>query len=232
MGTSKTSRGRGRYLGLASVVVVLAAIGLFTIGGRGSSGPDPSLLATVERGTMVVSVVATGKVEPITKVEVKSKANGIIEKLFADVDQVVAPGIDAGRTGQGEPDARACARRGRISRRPRRRSKRRARRFERTRSRPSLPMSIWPGGTSARAEQLFQQKLISQSGLDESRTALEQAENRRRASAGQVVIAQARRTEAVANVAQARAAVERAEEELAERHDPRAHPRHRLDARR
>ena len=53
---------------------------------------DPSKLATVERGTMVRSVVATGKVEPVTKVEVKSKANGIIEKLNVDVDQVVAAG--------------------------------------------------------------------------------------------------------------------------------------------
>ena len=41
---------------------------------------------------MTRSVVATGKIEPITKVEIKSKANGIIEKLFADVDQVVMPG--------------------------------------------------------------------------------------------------------------------------------------------
>ena len=36
---------------------------------------------------MVKSVVATGKIEPITKVEIKSKANGIIEKLHVDVDQ-------------------------------------------------------------------------------------------------------------------------------------------------
>ena len=41
---------------------------------------------------MTRSVVATGKVEPITKVEIKSKANGIIERLFVDVDQVVLPG--------------------------------------------------------------------------------------------------------------------------------------------
>ena len=38
---------------------------------------DPSKLATVERGTMVRSVVATGKVEPVTKVEVKSKRANI-----------------------------------------------------------------------------------------------------------------------------------------------------------
>ncbi len=53
---------------------------------------DASKLATVERGTMARSVVATGKIEPITKVEIKSKANGIIERLNIDVDQVVEAG--------------------------------------------------------------------------------------------------------------------------------------------
>jgi hypothetical protein len=48
-----------------------------------------SRIATVERGTMTKSVVATGKIEPITKVEIKSKANGIIEKMNVDVDQMV-----------------------------------------------------------------------------------------------------------------------------------------------
>jgi HlyD family secretion protein len=66
-----------------------------------------------------------------------------------------------------------------------------------------------------RAQQLFDQKLVSQSQLDDAASALEQAENRQRAAAGQLVIARARVAEAAANVAQARAAVERAEEELA-----------------
>ena len=59
---------------------------------RGLGGGRSSRTVTVERGTMVVSVVATGKVEPITTVELKSKANGIIERLLVDVDQVVEPG--------------------------------------------------------------------------------------------------------------------------------------------
>src|SRR5439155_26362796 len=53
------------------------------------------------------------------------------------------------------------------------------------------------------------------SQLDEAKSALDTAENRQRAAGGQLVIAQARVMEATANVAQARAAVERAEEELA-----------------
>ena len=48
-------------------------------------------MAVAERGTMVRSVVATGKIEPITKVEIKSKANGIIKALPVDVDSDVKP---------------------------------------------------------------------------------------------------------------------------------------------
>src|SRR5580765_5421707 len=75
----------------AAVVVIAGAYGLVTLKGA-SPEIDPSKIATVERGTMVRSVVATGKVEPITKVEIKSKANGIIKVLHVDVDSVVDAG--------------------------------------------------------------------------------------------------------------------------------------------
>src|SRR5207245_9845723 len=56
-----------------------------------SSELDASKLAIAQQRTMVRSVVATGKIEPITKVEIKSKANGIIKALHVDVDSVVNP---------------------------------------------------------------------------------------------------------------------------------------------
>src|SRR5258705_7882891 len=74
------------------VLLVLAGVWGFTALTGASTTIDPAKIAVVERGTMRRSVVATGKVEPITKVEIKSKANGIIEKLYVDVDQVVQPG--------------------------------------------------------------------------------------------------------------------------------------------
>src|SRR5213075_569270 len=40
-----------------------------------------------------------------------------------------------------------------------------------------------------RAQRLFEQKLVPQSGLDEARNALEQAENRQRAAGSQLVMA-------------------------------------------
>ena len=58
-------------------VVLLLGIGLARLA-RGSS-IDPNKLAKVSRGDVAKSVVATGKIQPITKVEVKSKASCIVE---------------------------------------------------------------------------------------------------------------------------------------------------------
>src|SRR5438045_9022028 len=52
----------------------------------------PTNLTKVEKGDLDKSVVATGKVEPITKVEVKSKASGIVKKLYVDAGDKVKRG--------------------------------------------------------------------------------------------------------------------------------------------
>ena len=63
----------------------------FSVLARPETTVDPSRLATVERGDLARSVVATGRIEPITKVEIKSKANGIIKELKVQVgDRVVS----------------------------------------------------------------------------------------------------------------------------------------------
>src|SRR5436309_98074 len=86
-------RSRTRLIISVAVIAVIAAGGLGWRSIKGAAPAiDPSRLGNVERGTMVRSVVATGKVEPITKVEIKSKANGIIKVLHVDVDSVVDAG--------------------------------------------------------------------------------------------------------------------------------------------
>ena len=87
----KKSRKLALFAG-ALVALLVAGIWGFTSLNGATTDVDASKMATVERGTMVKSVVATGKIEPITKVEIKSKANGIIEKLYVDVDRVVNAG--------------------------------------------------------------------------------------------------------------------------------------------
>ncbi len=62
---------------------------------------DHNKLAKVTRGDVARSVVATGKIQPITKVEVKSKASGIVEKLYVDINYVGEEGPATGTVGPG-----------------------------------------------------------------------------------------------------------------------------------
>src|SRR5437764_14995082 len=70
-----------------SVVVIGAAVALARM--VSGSSIDPNRIAKVTKGDIARSVVATGKIQPITKVEVKSKASGIVEKLFVDIKNKV-----------------------------------------------------------------------------------------------------------------------------------------------
>lgn len=53
---------------------------------------DQEKIAKVERIDLVRSVVATGKIQPVTQVEIKSKASGIIQKLPVNVGDFVHKG--------------------------------------------------------------------------------------------------------------------------------------------
>jgi HlyD family secretion protein len=198
----------------AAVVLVVAGIwGFSTINGA-SANIDPSRLANVEEGTMLRSVVATGKIEPITKIEIKSKANGIIEQLLVDVDTLVRPGqvlaeLDKENLTARLREARATLQAAEAA------HEAAIAQLRKNEIEAESPDVAFAARNHARAQQLFEQKLVSQSALDEAKTSLEQAENRQRAATGQLVIARARVAEANANIAQAQAAVERSEEELA-----------------
>ena len=63
------------------VVLVVAGWGV-ALAKVATTSIDPNRLAKVKRGDVARSVVATGKIQPITQVEVKSKASGIVEKLL------------------------------------------------------------------------------------------------------------------------------------------------------
>jgi len=79
------------WLIVAGVVVLAIAGTALAMLVKGTT-IDPNKLAKVTRGDVARSVVATGKIQPITKVEVKSKASGIVEKLYVDINYVVKKG--------------------------------------------------------------------------------------------------------------------------------------------
>ena len=204
---------RALYGGIALVLLILAAWGGSTLFGGSADIPE-SRLATVERGTIARSVVATGKIEPITKVEIKSKANGIIKVLGVEVDQEVEAGtvlieLDRENLLARVREARATLLGARAA------LQASEAQYEKSRVEAEGPEVEFARRSHERARSLFQQKLIAQHQLEEARTSLDQAENRRRAAESQLSVAKARVAEASANVAQAQASVERAEEELA-----------------
>src|SRR5258708_5126125 len=202
------------YLGGAAVVAVLGgAAGLATLKGA-SAEVDASRVATVERGTMVKSVVATGKVEPITKIEIKSKANGIIKVLNADVDRAVKAGdilveLDREQLAAALRGAEANLLAARAS------LEGAEAQLKKNVVEAEGPDEQFARRAYDRAKTLFEQHLIAQSALDEAHSLVDVAENRKRAAQSQLAIARAKVTEARAQVAQSKAAADRAAEDVA-----------------
>jgi HlyD family secretion protein len=211
---ARKSRKRLYFGGAAVLVVALGgAAGLATLKGA-SAEVDASRLATVERGTMVKSVVATGKVEPITKIEIKSKANGIIKVLNADVDRAVKAGdilVELDR------EQLAAALRGAEANLLAARASLEAAdaQLKKNIVEAEGPDEQFARRAYERAQTLFGQSLIAQSALDDAHSLVDVAENRKRAAQSQLAIARAKVTEARAQVAQAKAAADRAAEDVA-----------------
>ena len=61
--------------------------------GNSSAGEAPAIQSTaVFRGDLMITAEATGTVEPMRKVEVKSKASGEVLRLYVDIGDKVEPG--------------------------------------------------------------------------------------------------------------------------------------------
>lgn len=208
---TKTSK----RLGMAAVGAVAIGGGLYAWSGMNTATAtfEPSRLATVEQDTMVRSVVATGKVEPIAKVEIKSKANGIVERLHVDVGDIVKAGDVLAELDKENLLARVREARANVQAAEASREGARAQ-LEKNEVEAEGPDVEFARRAARRAEDLFGQKLVAHSELDTAQSAYEQAVNRQRVARSQLVVSAAKVSEAGAQVAQARANYERAEEEL------------------
>jgi HlyD family secretion protein len=91
-GNGKKKRRKRLFFIGGSILAILILVLIFAAMSRGGTKIDPSKLGKVEKGDLAKSVVATGKVEPITKVEIKSKASGIVKKLYIEAGDRVKKG--------------------------------------------------------------------------------------------------------------------------------------------
>jgi HlyD family secretion protein len=198
----------------AVLTTVIVAAGGWAVFGDSGPNIDPSRLAAVERGDVAKSVVATGRVEPVSKVEIKSKANGIVKDLKVDVGAKVHVGQVLAELDKDNLEARARESRAALAGAQANLTAAQAE-LEKNKVEAEGPDVPFARRNLERAEQLSREKLIAPQGLDDARSALDQAANRQLAARTQLGVAQARVVQARAAVAAAQAAVERAEEELA-----------------
>src|ERR1700761_1879142 len=117
MALATQRKNKRRFWIWGSVIILLIAVILgVTAAARGNNAKfEPSQLGKAERGDIARSVVATGKVQPIPKVEVKCKASGIVTRLDVDINQNVKQGQDLAQLDQVEIIAQVNAQKAQLA---------------------------------------------------------------------------------------------------------------------
>ena len=206
----KSSRGLLITSGVVVLlVIILAALGVF----RRSKPIPPEKIVTIERGDIARSVVARGKIEPLSKVEVKSKANGIIMFLLADVGDSVTNGQVLAELDNEDLQAQVRQAKATVDAEE---ANLHAATAEEAKARieAANPELEFARRDFVRAQELFKQKIASQQQLDDASRAHEVAKNRQQLLDATVQTAGAQVEQARARVAAAKAAHDRAEETL------------------
>lgn len=208
----KGRKKRWLLIGTAVAFFLLVVFGLIAAVRPGHK-IDPSKLATVERGDIARSVVATGKIEPLTKVEVKSKASGIVEKLHVDAGDQVRTGqvlaeLDKVQLHSSVNEAEANLQAAEAAEKAAEAS------AERTQVEAEGPDVPFLKASMERAKKLFDQGLIAESAAQDSEMNYQMAVNKQTAARRNAVSSQAQVAQAKAQVAQAKAALDNARENL------------------
>jgi HlyD family secretion protein len=209
------SRSRKRlWIILAVVVCVLAGGGFIAAKSLGGSPPlDPSQLGTAEMGDIARSVVATGKVQPITEVEVKSKASGIVTKLDTDINQTVSKGQVLAQLDQQEILDQVAAQKAQLAAaQSSAHSATAAVAFDQVAAEaPDLPMFQH---SYQRALEMEKDGVLSQQAMDDAHQKYLAALNIRDKAVAQIAVDKAKEHQADAQVQQAQASLNQLEEQL------------------
>ena len=212
-GNNKKKRRRRIIYICLGVFGFLAVAGVLIAATRGGTKIDPSKLAKVEKGDLAKSVVATGKVEPITKVEIKSKASGIVKKLYIDAGDRVKKGQLLAELDKEEIAARVAQAKAQMEA-----SQASARGTEADLERakvdaegPDVPMLK---RAYERAQGMAKEGVVSASALDDAQKNYELALNKQNVAKAQVQVLKAKVGQAEAQVAQDRANLTQLEEQL------------------
>lgn len=198
-------------------IVVLVAICGAVFGVKAAFKPnhqiDPSKLAKIERGDIARSVVATGKIQPRSKVDVKSKASGIVKKLLVDYGDFVHQGQVLAELDKEELQARLREAKAVLLAAQAAEESSQAT-MERNKVEAEGPDLPFLKAAMDRARKLHNDGLIAKSLLEDAEKAYQLGLNKQMTAVRNLAVARADMARAKAQVAQARAGLERAEEDL------------------
>ena len=212
MANGKNKKKRWIIISIVAVAVI-ALVVVAVAATRGGTKIDPTKLAKVEKGDLAKSVVATGKVTPITKVEIKSKASGIVKKLYVDAgdtvkkDQVLAE-LDRVEIEATVNSARAQLLSAEANQTGAEADMKRAEVDAQGVDIPTLQRAY------ERAQEMAKSGVVSTSALDDSQRMYIMAVNKRDVARAQLVVNKAKVAQAKAEVQKSNATLKQLEEQL------------------
>jgi HlyD family secretion protein len=195
------------------VLVAVAALGIVVAARGNTTKFEPSQLGKAELGDIARSVVATGKVQPITKVEVKSKASGIVTRLDTDINAHVKQGQVLAQLDKQEILAQVAAQKAQLNAaESNARAAAAAIQYDKVSAEaPDLPMYK---NTYERNVAMSKQGVVSQQSLDDAQQKYLFAVNTRDKAVSQISVDTSKLRQAQAQVAQNEASLKQLEEQL------------------
>jgi len=174
---------------------------------------DPSKLAAVEKGDIARSVVATGKIEPLAKVELMSKASGLVKQVFVHYSDWVKTGqvlveLDKEELQAQVRESRAALMAAQAA------EDSAAATYEKNKVEAEAPDLPFLKANMDRAHQLKSQGLIAQAVLEDAERTYQTALNKQMTALRTINVSRAEIARAKAGVAQAQATLDRADENL------------------
>jgi HlyD family secretion protein len=202
--------------------IIWAAVALLVLGGGGygvkaALSPnrtiDPSKLASVERGDLARVVVATGKIQPLSKIEIKSKASGIVKKLYVDYGERVKQGQLLAELDKVQLEAAERAFRANLQAAEAAEESSRAT-LERNKVDAEGPDVPFLKLNMERAEHMFNDGVMSKSLVEDAEKNYQMALNKQVSAQRTLMVSKAEIAKCEAQVAQAKASLENAQEDL------------------
>jgi len=185
---------------IGATALVLGSVAVYLVFSKDKAGPAQALkTVAVAREDVARVVLATGKIEPLTRVELKSRASGVVERLLVDEADTVQANQVVAELDKLTLEARVREARGSFE----------AAKAEQEKAQIEAEPTEYDYAQKdlQRTKELFDKQLVSHADMDVSEKNLRMASSRYQAARSRLAVARAQ-------LIRAQAELDRAEEEL------------------